>query len=227
MLQKFKSLTSEELRELYSDRSTREIANQFGIGPEVVRKALVRNGIPRRPRGGVRTFNPPKSELYDLYQENTMKQIANIYGVGETVVWTRLREHGIVLKDHEEGGHRIKRGRVFSPEHRAAMSRARTGKYGGDKSPRWKGGAAAENLRLRSTGAYKQWRLNALELRGSKCQDCGVQNKSVCPCCMVKVTLHVHHVLSFAAHPERRFDPENSEVLCPKCHHARHHGKTA
>src|SRR5690349_18351626 len=54
---------------------------------------------------------------------------------------------------------------------------------------------------------------------------CGVENGTACECCGAQVRLHVHHVESFAKVPERRFDPNNSEILCPKCHHSRHWSK--
>jgi len=223
----FKALTKEELAALYADFSTAQIAARFGVGAEIVRLRMVRLGIPRRSRGGRRTFHPNEAELRALYQEKSMNQIAKMYDVGETVVWKRLKEFGIKLRDFEDGGHRKKPGRHFTKEHRDALSRAHEGRAVGEDHPRWKGGATAKLLRLRATGAYKRWKRDALELRGNACQECGVKNRSECECCGTRVRLHVHHVESFARNEARRFDPTNSEVLCPKCHHSRHFGKIA
>jgi 5-methylcytosine-specific restriction endonuclease McrA len=225
-LQDWRQIAKDDLAALYRENSILEIAKLYGVEDESVRKKLIKFGIKRRPRGPSREFHIDRDTLHALYQEKSMKQIARMHNVGETVVWNRLKEFGITLKDFEDGGHRKKPGRVFSPEHRERMSEARTGKRAGENSPRWKGGATWENIKLRATGAYKRWKRDALALRGSKCQACGVADRTVCECCGTQVRLHVHHVKSFAAHPECRFDPENSEVLCPKCHHSRHHGKT-
>jgi len=219
------SFTKEELEKLYENHSTAEIGELRGINAEVVRRWLHRLGIKPRPSGGRRTFDPPKQELETLYQELSMKQIADKYRVGETVVWKRLKQHGIKLKDHENGGHRLKKGREFSEQHLAALRKVgieRRGKFVGEKSHNWRGGKTALGLHLRSTGAYKVWKKSSLERAGYACQECGAKHGAICDCCGTKVVLHVHHVLSFAKHEDKRFDPSNSEVLCPKCHRFKH-----
>lgn len=166
-------------------------------------------------------FNPPREELNMLYQQMSMRKIAAHYGVGETVVWKRLKEHGITLDEH--GNHRLKKNRVFSEEHLANLRKSRKEKRTfGSANPNWKGGMTDINRRLRTSVEYKEWRVAALELRGNKCQKCGVCDGETCECCGTKVKMHVHHVKSFAKFPESRFDPENSEVLCPKCHYDSH-----
>lgn len=219
--------TDEELQRLYQSHTLRQMAAMFHVGDEAIRKRLVRAGTTMRPRGGFKEFDPPRDELERLYQEKSMRQIADQYGVGETVVWKRLTEHGIKLRGHEAGGHRLKTGKKFSKEARRNMALAQRKRWDGkpENHPSWKGGRHQEHLRLRSSGAYREWKNEALELRGFKCQGCGAEQNSVCPCCGTRVRLHVHHVLSFADHPDVRFDPRNSEVLCPKCHWSRHHGK--
>lgn len=193
----------------------------YGVSAETVRKRLVKFGIRRRKRGGRRDFDPSAHELRELYQAMSMAEIAKKYGVGETVVWKRLKEHGITLRDFESGGHRLKPGRVFSEAHRQAISRSMRGKTG-PLNRNWKGGKATESLRLRGSIEYREWKRAALALRGNKCQLCGVASGFRCECCGTHVVLHVHHVESFARVPERRFDPTNSEVLCPKCHYSKH-----
>lgn len=196
----------------------------FGVNSETVRKRLIKLGIPRRVPGGRRSFDPPKEELANLYQTMSMIEIAAHYGVGETVVWQRLKDHGIKLRDFENGGHRLKPGRIFSKEHRENIGRSMRGKIG-PLNRNWKGGKTAQNIQLRGSIEYREWKRAALSLRGSQCQECGVRNGFECECCGIRIVLHVHHVESFARVPERRFDPTNSEVLCPKCHHRRHRRK--
>jgi len=73
---------------------------------------------------------------------------------------------------------------------------------------------------LRQSSAYKKWRRNALKLHSNKCDTCGVGQHSLCECCGTTVYLSVHHIEKFSNNVERRFDPSNSSVLCPKCHRA-------
>lgn len=221
-------ISADELRRLYVDEdlSCQTIGEMLKVNPEIVRRTLHRHQIPLRPANGKRSFDPPADELKGLYQEFTLREIARRYGVGQTVVFKRLKEHGIRVQGHEEKGH-ITKQREFTPEHLANLrgaAKARRGKYVGEKSPTWKGGASVKNLKLRQSGDYREWKRAALELRGGKCQSCGVEQGHVCDCCGTKVTLHVHHVESFARVPERRFDPTNSEVLCPRCHRKQHFG---
>jgi 5-methylcytosine-specific restriction endonuclease McrA len=220
----FAELTKQDLEALYKDHATAGIASMFGVSAETVRKRLVKLGIPRRVRGGRRDFDPPADELRALYQTMSMAEIAAKYGVGETVVWKRLKDHGIKLRGYEEGGHRLKPGRIFSEDHRRKISRSMRGKVG-PLNRNWKGGRATKSLQLRGSIEYREWRNAALSLRGDKCQECGVANGWTCECCGTHIVLHVHHLESFARVPERRFDPANSEVLCPKCHRRRHRRK--
>ena len=172
--------------------------------------------------GPKRTFSPDKKELEGLYQEMSGRKIAEHYGVGETVVWKRLKEHGIALYGFENGGHRKKTGREFSREHREALSKAKIGKWTGDKNPNWNGGSHEKNMAVRRSGAYRQWKLAARERANNKCERCGVEQGSVCDCCGTQISLHVHHIKSFAKFPDLRFDRRNSEVLCPMCHKCSH-----
>lgn len=165
-----------------------------------------------------------KAELEKLYQTMTLKQLAEHYGCGETTIWSRVKKYGITHKEFGDLGHK-RRPREFTEEHRKNMSEARRGKYGAEANGNWKGGISHLHRSLRGSLDYQLWRKNALALRGDKCQDCGVADGSGCECCGTKVKLHVHHVFSFAKFPEKRFDPENSEVLCPKCHYSRHRVK--
>lgn len=222
MASKF-AVSKEELARHYKTKSTEEIGDEFGVCAEVVRRKLHEFGIKPRKRGAVREFNPPKKELENLYQQHSMKAVSRIYGVGETVVWKRLKEHGITLRDYEDGGHRKKPGREFSVEHRANMRKAQLAlNRSGENGANWRGGASIKNLLVRRTGAYRDWKRKALEKAGYKCEGCGVAHKKICECCGTQTMLHVHHVKPFATHVEDRFDPNNSEVLCPKCHRSRH-----
>jgi len=71
---------------------------------------------------------------------------------------------------------------------------------------------------LRQSSQYRSWRDKSKKLRGNKCQKCGIKDRVLCLCCGNRIYLHVNHVKPFATYPKLRFDPENSSVLCPKCH---------
>lgn len=217
--------SKELLAEQYQFYSTQKIGQLHGVCAELVRRKLHEYGLIAKKRGARRSFDPPKEVLEALYQEKSMREIAKHFGVGETVVFNRLKERGIELKEHKN--HRLKPGRVFSDEHKRNIRAAqiKLAAYG-EKNPNWKGGLAAKNLQLRGSWQAREWKRLALERAGDKCEVCGVPNRRMCECCGVKVTLHVHHIYSFAKYPDRRFDPANSKVLCPKCHYAEHQSKT-
>lgn len=204
--------------------SCAKVGEIVGYGAEWVRKRLIAAGATLHKRGARFKHHIPEDELRILYQTKTLAELAEFYGCGETTVWLKLKQHGIEHAQYGKYGHRH-RPRVFSELHLKRMSEGRKGLYIGEKSGNWKGGATVKNLRARGGKEYRDWRAAALQLRGGKCQDCGAVDGHTCECCGTHVKLHVHHVFSFAKHPEKRFDPANSEVLCPKCHWSRHRGK--
>lgn len=214
-------VTKDELERLYQFYSCAQIGEQFSVSAETVRKTLKRLGVHAKSRGGRRRFEPPKEALEAMYQTKSMREMALEFGVGETVVFKRLKEHGIELKEHRN--HRLKPGRIFTEEHKANIRKVLISKAAyGEKNPNWKGGLTEINRRARTGWQAREWREKSLERAGHKCEDCGVKQGHECECCGVRIRLHVHHVKSFAKFPEHRFDPANSEVLCPKCHHTRH-----
>ena len=75
-----------------------------------------------------------------------------------------------------------------------------------------------EKASIRSSSQYKSWRTQALKLHENKCDRCGVINKTKCNCCGNIIYLHVHHKIPFGFNVELRFDPTNSQVVCPNCH---------
>ena len=213
--------SKEELAKLYQFYSCAQIGAMHGVNAETVRKRLHEHGISAVKSSVRRRFDPPREELERLYQSMSMRQIAEHFNVGETVIFKRLKEHGIELKDHKN--HRLKRGRVFTEEHKQNIRKSLIARVAyGEKNPNWKGGLTVKNMQARNSWQAREWRKQSLERAQHKCEKCGVQDNQTCECCGVRVKLHVHHVKSFAKFPELRFDPENSEVLCPKCHHKEH-----
>ena len=216
--------SKEELEKLYQFYSCKIIGDKFGVCQEIVRRRLIEHGITVLKRGGRRAFDPPKDVLYEMYQTKSMQKIAEEFGVGETVVFKRLKEHGIELEGHKN--HRLKVGRVFSEDHKKNLSASlRARATYGEKNPNWKGGVAITNHMARLGYEAREWKKKSRERAGNRCEVCGVKDGDTCGCCGTKVKLHVHHIKSFSKFPESRFDPENSKVLCPKCHYAEHQMK--
>jgi 5-methylcytosine-specific restriction endonuclease McrA len=85
----------------------------------------------------------------------------------------------------------------------------------GKNNPNWKNGIDPINKRIRASDEYKIWRLSVFERDRFICQDCGVCG----------VFLHAHHKKPFATNPKLRFDINNGETLCKKCHARKPKGK--
>jgi len=87
----------------------------------------------------------------------------------------------------------------------------------GDKSATWKGGITPENMRIRGSTEYRDWRKSVFLRDMHTCQDCrGKSEKGK------TVYLHAHHLKSFSEYIELRFEVSNGITLCKKCHYARH-----
>lgn len=216
-------IPKEKLMELCPFYTDGKVGEMLGVCAEVVRQHRIKYGISPKKR---RAFDPPKEVLEKLYQQMSMRDIASKFGVGETVVWSRLKEHNISLDGYESGGHRRKPGREFSKKHLSNLrkaAKARRGVYVGEKNPHWKGGLTGESQRKRSTGEYRDWKRLSLERAGFQCEKCGVEQESTCECCGTVIKLHVHHIKKVSEFPDLIHDPDNSLVLCPKCHFKEHY----
>lgn len=215
------NLSKSELEKLYQFKSCQQIGQMYGVSAETVRKTLHRHGIAIGKVGGRRAFDPPRDVLETMYQSMSMREIAEQFGVGETVVFNRLKEHRIELEQHTN--HRLKPGRIFTEQHKANIRKSMIERAAyGEKNHNWKGGLTEKNRQARNSWQARDWKAASLARAGHKCESCGVAQDQECECCGLKIKLHVHHVKSFSKFPEHRYDPMNSEVLCPKCHRAEH-----
>lgn len=81
----------------------------------------------------------------------------------------------------------------------------------GDKNPNWRGGITEENLKIRSSSEYKEWRNNVLERDNNICQVCGDDKE-----------LEVHHLYSFHDNENLRLEKDNGISTCIFCHQLYH-----
>jgi len=111
------------------------------------------------------------------------------------------------------------KGKKFGAEFRKKVSEAKKGKrphnYGkpnykgrGKNCHLWKGGVTKLNAQVRTSIEYKNWRRAVFERDDYTCQKCEERNGDK----------EVHHIKSFAQHPELRFKVSNGITLCPSCH---------
>jgi len=84
----------------------------------------------------------------------------------------------------------------------------------GENHPFWKGGVSGEYDKIKQTVRYKQWRDEVYRRDRWNCQDCGKH-------CEVG-DIAAHHIMSFADHPDLRFEVGNGVTFCRGCHLALH-----
>jgi len=100
------------------------------------------------------------------------------------------------------------KGCIRSYEHRKKLGKAHTG----IKSHFWKGGLTRKNyperVAIMSSLEYKIWRKSVFEKDDYRCMACGQRGGE----------LQVDHILPFSKHPRLRFDINNGQTLCVKCH---------
>lgn len=80
--------------------------------------------------------------------------------------------------------------------------------YSGENNHNWKGGVTSENIKIRNSNQYNEWRQEIFKSDFYTCQCCGVHGGD----------LNAHHLKDFANHPDLRFDISNGITLCANCH---------
>lgn len=72
----------------------------------------------------------------------------------------------------------------------------------------WKGGITPENIKIRNSNQYKQWRRDVFIKDHYTCQKCGHRF----------INIEAHHIKSFSEYKDLWFDIHNGITLCRKCH---------
>ena len=81
----------------------------------------------------------------------------------------------------------------------------------GEASPLWKGGCKTERRKDMGSWEYKEWRRLVFERDKFTCKFCNDN----------KLYLHADHIKSYADYPELRYNVDNGETLCYRCHYKR------
>lgn len=84
--------------------------------------------------------------------------------------------------------------------------------HSGDKHWNWKGGVSDNNVRIRQSSEYKNWRYSVFVRDKFTCKVCG----------QVGGSLEAHHIKSFTDYPEYRFEIDNGITYCKECHKSKH-----
>ena len=71
------------------------------------------------------------------------------------------------------------------------------------------GGTSTERMKIYNGAEYKQWRRSVWWNSDKKCNDCGEENKKL---------LQADHIQPWATFPKLRYDPDNGQLLCVRCH---------
>jgi hypothetical protein len=78
----------------------------------------------------------------------------------------------------------------------------------GSKCHFWKGGVTPEHRRIRTGIRYKVWRESVFKRDNWTCVICGIRGG----------ILNAHHIKGFSMYPELRFELDNGQTMCHKCH---------
>ncbi len=181
-----------------------------------------------------------KQELHQRYwvEGQTCNDIAREIGKDPKTVWAWMKAYGLPTKprgaderQHFKQGHTLCVGRKQKPETREKIRQARLadgsaslfkengdhvlkGRKGKDH-PSWKGGVTPLRNAFYASDEWKAACVVVWHRDDAKCQNCGLDHRNID---RKERKFHVHHIASFALHPDKRADPNNLVLLCDTCH---------
>ena len=151
-----------------------------------------------------------KDWLQDEYTSlnKSANQIAKEMGCTENNILYWLKKHKIKTRSMVE----VRKVKTWG------LRGKQNGMYGrtGDSNPNWKGGVAPERQALYSSREWSKAVSSVWKRDKATCQVCPVSGGRG------KLQLHIHHIKSFAVHPELRCSVENLILVCKSCHNKLH-----
>jgi anti-repressor protein len=160
----------------------------------------------------------PKAEFYDMVAKSdewmTLKQVSDVLNIpeyGRNNLCKRLRDEGFLTK-YNQPYQKYKNQGLF----KSIESVSKTGRISFSTVVSQKGLIKIRmvllNPKSRNTAAYRKWKKEVFEKDLYTCQRCGYSGKDVEP----------HHIIPWSKSVKKRFDVDNGETLCKKCHKLEH-----
>jgi 5-methylcytosine-specific restriction endonuclease McrA len=124
---------------------------------------------------------------------------------GELKEKLRLSHLGVPMSDEQkEKISAALKGTPKTEQHRRNMK----GKPSGESCHFWRGGVTSANEAARKSSDYRIWRDAVFTRDGYTCRNCNATG----------VYVVAHHILSFSAHIDKRYEVSNGLTLCEPCH---------
>jgi hypothetical protein len=141
--------------------------------------------------------------FYGRHHSQISKIKMSLSGKGKHNYWFGKKRHSLSDETKDKIS-KSNTGKIFSEKHKRKLSEA----LRGEKNHFWKGGITKENLSIRTSAKYKQWRSEVFQRDNWTCIWCGKKDK----------TIQADHIKPFSLYPELRFNINNGRTLCHKCH---------
>lgn len=226
-------------------RSASDIAKECNVITQTVEAVLIKYQIYKMPTYEEVKLMLPKDVLYDMYIRQgmgvgtiaeqypkigivTIKKLMDDYGIstmtnGELhqLFWQRedvRKKMSTVRKELWNDEEYRQKTLIHLQDESAIRERARkhSAHYQGITVEEWEDFITPENTRIRGSSEYRDWRNKVFERDNYTCQCCGARSRTG-----RAVILHAHHLESFAANKDERFEVNNGVTLCDECHDAR------
>lgn len=139
---------------------------------------------------------------------------------GDPENWKHSEETKKLLSESHKGQISWNKGKKLSEEHVKKLSEVRKKKPNrywlgkkrlemtGENHPNWNGGSSSERAKAYYSLEYKEWRNKVFERHDYTCQVCKSRGGKI----------NADHVKRWSLYPELRYDINNGQTLCEKCH---------